>query len=147
MISLACSANGRELCRELWGERVVWVDYVRPGFPLAKWIADGVRANPRADVVIMGKHGLTVWGDTSRACYEQTIRVIQEAEVFTQDRRRDRRVFASAAVPLSADERRRAWLALLPALRGALSAHRPAILQVDDGEAALAFVNGEDVIA
>ena len=147
IISLACSANGRELCRELWGERVVWVDYVRPGFPLAKWIADGVRANPRADVVIMGKHGLTVWGDTSRACYEQTIRVIQEAEVFTQDRRRDRRVFASAAVPLSADERRRAWLALLPALSGALSAQRPAILQVDDGEAALAFVNGEDVIA
>lgn len=147
IISLACAADGRELCRELWGERMVWVDYVRPGFPLAKWIADGVRANPQADVVIMGKHGLTVWGDTSRRCYEQTIRVIQEAEAFTRDRRQSRRVFASAAVPLPENERRRAWLALLPALRGALSTPRPAILQVDDSEAALAFVDGRGVAA
>lgn len=145
IISLACAANGRELCRELWGERGVWVDYVRPGFPLAKWIADGVRANPKAELVVMGKHGLTVWGDTSRTCYEQTIRVIQEAEEFTQARRDGRRVFASAVVPLPAEARRRAWLALLPALRGALSAQRPAILQIDDSEAALEFVDGRDV--
>ena len=32
VISLACAANGRELCQKLWGERAVWVDYIRPGF-------------------------------------------------------------------------------------------------------------------
>ncbi|MCG8353265.1 MAG: class II aldolase/adducin family protein, partial [Chloroflexales bacterium] len=87
VISLACAANGRELCHTLWGKRMVWVDYIRPGFTLSKWIGEGVRANQQADLVVMGKHGLTVWGKTSQACYDQTIRVVQEAEEFIAARR------------------------------------------------------------
>lgn len=47
-------------------------------------IAEGVLANPQAELVLMEKHGLVTWGDTSEACYAQTIRIISEAEAFIE---------------------------------------------------------------
>ncbi len=146
MVSLACTPNGADLCRQLWGDRMVWVPYIRPGFELSKRIAEGVCGNPKAELVVMGKHGLTVWGDTSRACYDRTIQTIQEAEDFIAARRNGRRVFSGAAVPaLSTEERRAAFLSLLPELRGALSAERPVVLQVDDAPRVLEYVGSEGV--
>ena len=141
VISLACAEDGRSLCEELWGERAVWVDYIRPGFMLSKWIGQGIRANPKADLVVMGKHGLVTWGETSRSTYEQTIKVVQEAEEFIESRRRGRVIFAGADVPaLSPEKRRDIFSQILPGLRGAVSRERPAILQVDDSPEVLAFV-------
>jgi len=142
VISLACTPNGRELCQAVWGERMVWVDYIRPGFTLSQWIGQGVRANPKAELVIMGKHGLTNWGETSRACYNNTIRIIQEAEDFIASRRGGRKIFTSAGLPgLSAAERRQILAQVLPGLRAAVSQAQPTILQVDDSPQVLEFVN------
>ena len=41
IISLCCAHNGKELAREIFGDRFVWVPYVRPGFTLSKMIAEG----------------------------------------------------------------------------------------------------------
>ena len=140
VISLACASGGQELCQELWGERAVWVDYTRPGFTLSKWIAQGMQANPKAELVVMGKHGLLTWGETSRDCYQQSIRVIQEAEDFIASRRQGRVIFPGSSVPaLAAQERRQVLVRVLPELRGAVSRERPAILQVDDSPEVLAF--------
>ncbi|RIK37966.1 MAG: bifunctional rhamnulose-1-phosphate aldolase/short-chain dehydrogenase [Chloroflexi bacterium] len=144
IISLACTPNGPELCREIWGDRMVWVDYIRPGFTLSKWIGEGIRANPHAGLVIMGKHGLVNWGESSRECYDNTIRTIQEAEDFIASRRNDRRVYVSAGIPkLSAGQRRQLFAQVLPGLRGAVSKETPAILKVDDSERVLEFVNSQ----
>ena len=142
VISLACAENGKSLCEELWGERAVWVDYIRPGFTLSKWIGEGLRANPEADLVVMGKHGLVTWGETSQSCYEQTIKVVQEAEDFIESRRQGRVIFAGADIPaLPPEKRRDIFSQILPGLRGAVSRERPAILQVDDSPAVLAFAS------
>lgn len=142
VISLACTPDGRELCQSLWGERMVWVDYIRPGFTLSKWIGQGIRANPKAQLVIMGKHGLVNWGASSRECYDNTIRTIQAAEDFIQSRRNGRKIYASASIPeLSAEQRRQILAQVLPGLRGAVSKETPAILKVDDSARVLEFVN------
>jgi rhamnose utilization protein RhaD (predicted bifunctional aldolase and dehydrogenase)/NAD(P)-dependent dehydrogenase (short-subunit alcohol dehydrogenase family) len=107
VISLACAEGGEDLCRELWGERFVWVDYIRPGFTLSKWIGEGLRANPQAELVVMGKHGLVTWGETSKECYERTINAIGEAEDFIASHRQGRKVFAGKDVPALAPEQRR----------------------------------------
>jgi rhamnose utilization protein RhaD (predicted bifunctional aldolase and dehydrogenase) len=88
VISLACAADGRPLCERLWGKRMVWVDYIRPGFTLSKQIGEGVRDNPATDLVVMGKHGVTVWADSSADCYAQSIKVIGEAESSLPDPQR-----------------------------------------------------------
>lgn len=145
VISLACTPNGRDLCREIWGERMVWVDYIRPGFTLSKWIGQGIRANSKAQLVIMGKHGLVNWGESSRECYNNSIRTIQEAEDFIQSRRNGRKIYASAGLPeLSAEQRRQILAQVLPGLRGAVSKATPAILKVDDSPKVLEFVNSQN---
>ncbi|MFZ9859358.1 MAG: bifunctional aldolase/short-chain dehydrogenase [Roseiflexaceae bacterium] len=144
VISLACAANGRELCQRLWGTRMVWVDYIRPGFTLSKQIGEGVANNPQADLVVMGKHGLTVWANTSAECYTQSIKVIGEAEEFIQSTRNGRVIFAGAAVPaMPAEERAQVWSHVLPVIRGALSQQGSQILQVDESANVLEFIGSE----
>jgi rhamnulose-1-phosphate aldolase/alcohol dehydrogenase len=144
VISLACAADGRALCQRLWGNRMVWVDYIRPGFTLSKQIGEGVANNPQADLVVMGKHGLTVWANTSAECYAQSIKVIGEAEEFINSTRNGRVIFAGAAVPaLAAEERTQVWSQVLPVLRGALSQQGSQIVQVDESANVLEFIGSE----
>ena len=146
VISLACTPNGKELCHELWGERMVWVDYIRPGFTLSKWIGEGIRANPKATLVVMGKHGLVTWADDCKACYDSSINTIQEAEDFIVSRRNGRSIYASAGIPgLTAQERRSIFAQVLPGLRGAVSKENPAILQIDSSDRVLDFVGAAGV--
>lgn len=82
IISLCCAPNGKEIAKEIYGDRFVWVPYIRPGFTLSKMIADAVKGNPNAELVLMEKHGLVVWGDTAEESYTKTIDVINEAEAY-----------------------------------------------------------------
>lgn len=144
IISLATSENGPEHVRRLYGERAVWVPYVRPGFTLSKWIAEAVRSNPRAECVVMAKHGLVTWGEDARSCYENTIRIIQEAEDYIAERAAGRRVFGGLRVPALEEGRRRAVAAaVLPIVRGAVSRDRRHILRYDDSPVVLDFVGSE----
>ena len=146
IISICCSDNGKEVARELFGDRFVWVPYIRPGFRLSKMIAQGVLANPKAELVLMEKHGLVTWGDTAEECYARTIRVIQEAEAYIEARVDEAKLFGGRKFePLPADVRRRLAAEVMPLVRGAVSAEgKRMILSFDDGEDVLRFVCGRD---
>ncbi|WP_159881460.1 bifunctional aldolase/short-chain dehydrogenase [Paenibacillus puerhi] len=145
IISLCCADNGKELAKEIFGDRFVWVPYVRPGFTLSKMIAEGVLANPKAELVLMEKHGLVTWGETSEACYAQTIAIINEAEAFIEARVNEAKLFGGAKYEsLSAEVRRSVAAAVMPTVRGAVSDAKKMILSFDDADDVLAFVNGQD---
>src|ERR687886_1694223 len=55
-IAIATAADGRELTRAIFGDRVAWVPWRRPGFQLGLDIAAVQRANPQAIGVILGGH-------------------------------------------------------------------------------------------
>lgn len=145
VISLACLPHGAEVCREIWGDRMIWVDYIRPGFTLSKWIGEGIRANPQAECVVMGKHGLVTWGDTSRSCYESSLAIIQEAEDFIEAACRQKPVRIAREVNGGAPAD--VWDRILPLVRGRISQHRPAILRVDASDSVRRFLATEDVAA
>ncbi|NMO97810.1 bifunctional aldolase/short-chain dehydrogenase [Paenibacillus lemnae] len=145
IISLCCADNGKELAKEIFGDRFVWVPYVRPGFTLSKMIAEGVLNNPKAELVLMEKHGLVTWGDTSEACYAQTIKIISEAERFIEDRVNEESLFGGVKhQALSSEQRRSIASAVMPAIRGAVSDSKKMILSFDDQDDVLAFVGGKD---
>jgi len=145
IISICCADNGKEIAREIFGDRFVWVPYVRPGFTLSKMIAQGVLANPKAELVLMEKHGLVTWGDTAEACYERTIRIIQEAEAYIEARVDDRKLFGGQKhAPLPADARKRIAAEVMPLVRGAVSDAKHMILSFDDEEDVLTFAGGAD---
>ncbi len=138
VISLACAADGEHLARALYGSRLVWVPYIRPGFTLSQWIGRKVRDDPQVECVIMGKHGLVTWGDDPETCYGNTIRIIQEAEDFIGQRARGRAVFGSVRWPtLPPAQRQVVAAALLPVLRGATGR---CLIAFDDSADVLDFV-------
>lgn len=147
IISLCCADNGLSLAREIYGDRFVWVPYIRPGFTLSKQIAEAVQANPKCELVLMGKHGLVTWGETSSECYDKTLAVIQEAEDFI-DRRRNSSVNALFGgvnyKSLPVDQRKRLATEIMPTIRGCVGKDIPSILRFDDSPDILDFVNSMD---
>lgn len=145
IISLCCAHNGKELAKEIFGDRFVWVPYVRPGFTLSKMIAQGVLANPKAELVLMEKHGLVTWGETSEEAYAQTIKIISEAEAYIEARVDEAKLFGGAKhSALPADVRRKIAAEIMPTVRGAVSDSKKMILSFDDQDDVLAFVGGEN---
>jgi len=143
IIGLCCADNGKELAREIFGDRFVWVPYIRPGFSLSKMIAEGVLANPKAELVLMEKHGLVTWGETSEACYAQTIAIINEAEAFIEARVDEAKLFGGVKhEALPADVRRSIAAQVMPSIRGAVSDAKKMMLSFDDEADVLQFVGG-----
>lgn len=142
IISLACTQQGEAAARAVFGSRMAWVDYIRPGFTLSKWIGERVRDNPGIDCVVMGKHGLVTWGDDAKTCYSRTIAAISEAEDYIAARRAGRSVFGGVKARPPAGEERDALLrSVLPVIRGLVSARQSAVLAHDASDEVLDFVN------
>jgi rhamnulose-1-phosphate aldolase/alcohol dehydrogenase len=145
IIGLCCADNGRELADEIFGDRYVWVPYIRPGFKLSKMIAEGVLNNPKAELVLMEKHGLVTWGETSEEAYNKTISIINEAAKYIEERVNEETLFGGAKyVSLPQEERRAIAAQVMPLIRGAVSDEKKMILSFDDADDVLKFVNGKD---
>src|SRR5262249_24532351 len=98
--ALTDTARPAEHCREALGDEAAYVDYVRPGFPLAGAVA-GLALPPSARGLVLGKHGLVAWGDTPRACYDNLHRLIQKAEAFVARGGQRTHGFGALTVPPS----------------------------------------------
>ena len=145
IIAICTSTNGREVAKEIFGDRAVWVPYLRPGFALSKLVAEAVRANPQCECVLMEKHGLITWGETSEACYENTLRIIREAASYIEEKRKGKVSFGGVKYPaLAQDERRRVAVQILPMVRGIVSERQGAILSFDDSPEFLEFAGSQD---
>ncbi|MBX3110971.1 MAG: bifunctional aldolase/short-chain dehydrogenase [Fimbriimonadaceae bacterium] len=144
VIAVACSPNGQDAMREIYGTRAAWVEYIRPGFTLSQQIGAAVRDNPQIECVVMGKHGLVTWGPDSKTCYETTLRIIGEAQAYL-DAHRLSQPFGGPVVETMDEAERDALLGqVLPVLRGASSKERKSILLVDTSDEALEFVNSRE---
>lgn len=149
VISVAASKNGAELTREIYGDRVVWLDWQRPGFDLGLQLERACRENPKAQGAILGQHGLINWADDDLACYELSLELIETAAAFIEVKDRGEKTFGGARfAALGADERRRVFAQVLPWLRGKLvsggGAWARQIGTIQDDDAILRFVNSHD---
>jgi rhamnose utilization protein RhaD (predicted bifunctional aldolase and dehydrogenase)/NAD(P)-dependent dehydrogenase (short-subunit alcohol dehydrogenase family) len=75
---LTCSQKGESLARELFGDRILWIPYVDPGFTLAKTLSralldyTGRIGEDCPSAVLMQNHGLIVCADTPEGISEIT---------------------------------------------------------------------------
>ncbi|TDC85455.1 bifunctional aldolase/short-chain dehydrogenase [Micromonospora sp. KC606] len=144
-IAIATAADGPELTKEIFGERVLWVPWRRPGFQLGLDIAAVARANPQAIGVILGGHGITAWGATSEECERHSREIIRTAQAYLDERGRPEPFGAVAAgyEPLPPAQRRARAAALAPVLRGLASTDRPQVGHFTDSDVVLDFVARE----
>src|SRR6266536_2917246 len=142
-IALATAADGEALTRQCFGGRVAWVPWRRPGFQLGMDIAAIQRADPDVIGVVLGGHGITAWGRTSRECEARSLEVIRGAERFIAQRGRPEPFgpLLDGFQPLPEGERRQRAAALFPVLRGLASTDRRQVGHYSDAEAVLGFLS------
>ena len=144
-IAIATAADGEALTKAIFGDRVVWVPWRRPGFQLGLDIAAVKRENPQAIGVILGGHGITAWGDTSEECEAKSLEIIRLAQAYLDEHGKAEPFgsVVSGYEPLPDEERRARAAALAPVLRGLASTDRPQIGHFTDTDVVLDFVSRE----
>ncbi len=86
-IVIADQPDSEALCRQIYGEQLVWIPYVMPGFELAQVVARAVEAHPQAQGLLLAKHGLFSFADTAKASYALMIDFVTRAEEFITARK------------------------------------------------------------
>jgi rhamnulose-1-phosphate aldolase/alcohol dehydrogenase len=144
-IALATAADGEDLTRACFGDRVAWVPWRRPGFELGLEIAAIRREHPEAIGVILGGHGITAWGETSEECEANSLDIVRTAERYLAEQGRPEPLGAviPGFEPLPANARATRAAELFPLLRGLASTDRPTVGHFTDSDAVLDFLARE----
>jgi rhamnose utilization protein RhaD (predicted bifunctional aldolase and dehydrogenase)/NAD(P)-dependent dehydrogenase (short-subunit alcohol dehydrogenase family) len=143
--TLTCHANGRELAQEIFGDDIVWLPYVDPGYVLGQALQQALAehaartGSASAKAILMENHGLIVAGDdpeTIRSHMDEVLEKISArlgSDWMTKS-------FGEPATVGATDE---LVCRLGPALRGMLADDKASVLKFvtfDDSEIARAIV-------
>ncbi len=144
-IAIATAANGRELTEKIFGDRVKFVEWRRPGFELGREIARVAKENPNAIGVILGGHGITAWGATSKECEQNSLEIIEAAAQYIRENSRVD-VFGKVDpkfAPLDSSSRRLRAATLAPIIRGLASTDNKVVGHYKDDDVVLDFLSRE----
>jgi rhamnulose-1-phosphate aldolase/alcohol dehydrogenase len=141
VIALTACPDGRQLADEEFGDDAVWLDYQRPGFAMSRRIAELLDAKPHARGVLLEKHGLVTWGETSEEAYRSTLEfVTRSAEALARAGQGRFGLGGTKVDTVPEDEADRLLAAALPVLRGELLADTSSvILELDRSSEAVGF--------
>jgi rhamnulose-1-phosphate aldolase/alcohol dehydrogenase len=141
-IAIATAADGKVLTGAIFGGKVVWVPWRRPGFQLGLDIAEIKAANPDAIGCILGGHGITAWGDTSDEAEQNSLWIIETAAAYIEANSRPEPFGPELAGfgALPDDERRAKASALVPTIRSIASQDRPMVGHFTDSDVVLDFL-------
>ncbi|MCB1236147.1 MAG: bifunctional aldolase/short-chain dehydrogenase [Verrucomicrobiae bacterium] len=84
VVALTNHKGGRESVEEVYGDRMVVIPYVMPGFELALAVAAALsKTDPRSiDGLILMNHGIFTFHDDARRSYELMIEHVSRAEAY-----------------------------------------------------------------
>ena len=146
IIAIAASKNSKDLTQEIFGARIGWLPWKRPGYELGLWLEKFCLENPDADGVVLESHGLFTWADTAKDCYDTTIDVINRATEWLHERTSGIPAFGGAKHASLDDAARRDVAArLMPAIRGFVSGNQHMVGHFNDSPAVLEFVNSQNM--
>ncbi|WP_030539902.1 bifunctional rhamnulose-1-phosphate aldolase/short-chain dehydrogenase [Sphingobium sp. DC-2] len=143
IIALAASSGGEAATKEIWGGKIGWLGWKRPGYTLGVQLRDYVKANPGIEGVMLAGHGIICWADTAKGCYEHTVQLIADAASYLNAKLAGKPAFGGRKVAPNPD---RAAIAadLMPRLRGFMTGARSKLGHFSDDAEALEFVGSVD---
>jgi len=146
IIAIAASKNSKDLTKEIFGDKIGWLPWKKPGYELGLWLEKFCLENPDADGVVLESHGLFTWADDAKDCYDMTINVINQATEWLAQQSKGVRVFGGAKHDsLDADARREVAARLMPAIRGFVSGNQHMVGHFNDSDVVLEFVNSQNM--
>jgi rhamnulose-1-phosphate aldolase/alcohol dehydrogenase len=145
IIAIATCDKAEALTREIYGDEIGFVPWQRLGFDLGLKLAAIAEENPRLKGAVLGNHGLVTWGETSKACYQTTLAMINKALAWLAANRKRAAFGGAIAGSLSPAERREVAATLMTAIRKRVSAGQRKIGHFIDSPETLEFVNSRDL--
>jgi len=147
---VTCCRVGESVARDMFGNNVLWIPCVDPGFPLAKAVARELKAwqertgRPSPEAILMQNHGLIVPGSGPDEIRSRTDRVIgaicqrlDEADGGTDP--------FGPTTRLSAEAVRQAVMTIAPALRALTAANSQLnIVRFDNSDVAISLAAGAE---
>ncbi|HVQ38295.1 MAG TPA: bifunctional rhamnulose-1-phosphate aldolase/short-chain dehydrogenase, partial [Pyrinomonadaceae bacterium] len=145
VIAVAASVNQERLCREIYGDEIIYVPWQRPGFDIGLQIEQSIKANPQAKGVLLGHHGMSSWNNDDKSCYETALEIIDRAARYIDERDKGELTFGGEKYqPLAEEQRQRLLGEIIPWLRGQVSVGKRLVGTVQDDAKMLRFVNSVD---
>jgi rhamnose utilization protein RhaD (predicted bifunctional aldolase and dehydrogenase)/NAD(P)-dependent dehydrogenase (short-subunit alcohol dehydrogenase family) len=140
--------KAERLVGELFDGRIIYVPYVRPGFPLAKQVGTMVGRSgnlPRNAIgLALAHHGLVVWGDDAEECYTRLLEVTGRIDGLIASRIAVRPSDRPSDQPVpSREEREHIAQQILPVIRGTLGKPERVVLHFDDSDELVLALAGE----
>jgi len=146
-IAIAAAKEGEKITKELFGGKIGWVPWQKPGFDLGLQLKDCLDKNPGIIGIMLGSHGLFTWGDTAYESYINTLEVIEKCAAYINSHvAKKGNVFAGEKIKAASPEQRKNQAAALaPILRGFCSSATNMIGHFTDDERVLEFINSYDL--
>jgi rhamnulose-1-phosphate aldolase/alcohol dehydrogenase len=139
IIALAASSGGEAATREIWGGKIGWLPWKRPGFALGVQLRDYVKANPGVEGVMLAGHGIICWAESAKACYDHTIQLIADAAEYLNTKLAGGPAFGGQVVT-PAENRADIAARLMPKLRGLMAGGRRKVGHYSDTAEVMEFV-------
>lgn len=84
LLAVVDQEDARARCESLFGDQLLFIPYVMPGFGLARacklaW-DDAVRAGRSPTVMVLERHGIFTFGDSAKQSYERMIAAVTKCE-------------------------------------------------------------------
>lgn len=88
VVAISNTPNGEQLIKEIYGDEVLVLPYVMPGFILAKQVLEATRDLDwsRYKGIMLLHHGLFTFGPDAKTSYENMIELVDRAEQFLQQK-------------------------------------------------------------
>lgn len=149
IIAIAASKRCEEITKEVFGDEMAYVPWMRPGLELGLAMQEIAKQHPDVQAIMMGGHGFISWDDDDKKCYDLTVSMIERAARYIEEKYEAKgghaALFGGAKYQsLEESQRRATFAAILPWLRGQVSQQKRFIGTIQDDEKILRFVNSKD---
>lgn len=146
IIAVTNAVGGEARVREIYGDTLIVIPYVMPGFKLVRAVAGlyQSQAGPQTLGLLLMNHGIFSFGATAKESYERMIALVTQAEEALAKAKGNARPAQKKETPKTAPAEKQVELA---ALRSEVSktAGFPLILSTHDDPTCLDFARREDV--
>jgi len=143
IVTITNTADGEARIRQIYGDELVIIPYVMPGFDLARLVAKRFAEEAHAGTIgmVLMNHGIFSFADDAKTSYQRMIDLVQRAEDYLQAKGAWQ-LPESNATPLSGQHRQQR-----SALRKSLSdiAAFPCLLSYHSTTADLSFCQRDDL--
>lgn len=87
VVTITNTKQGKDRIKEIYGDNVVIVDYIMPGFDLARLCAKqfAEQATDKTEAMILLNHGIFTFGKTAKESYDRHIAYVNMAEEYLKE--------------------------------------------------------------